>query len=220
MKYSHKELTTQSESLLAQIHPAVLLESILFISSVRFKTKLFSNAWTSVRFEDEGVVISFPYIASDLSTVRLRSRGDDTLAVTLVKLKDLMCSPSAPQRRLLKIGNWFRHLKTVCEAPPYTDSVTFKVCQLHQSSKHPYPHLSPWPYLVFEMCGIRFTSLTDIVCQNELQWFVWLFNKRYGSSVVSRWEEFCERYLMRQKVFASRTTYGGKHKRKTKGGEE
>ncbi len=185
------ELNKVEKELLSQIHLAVVLETILCVAPcVQFKTRLPNDVLVELKFGDNEVEVGFPYLAVTDGSIQLERH--DIRAITLVKLKDALCSINTPQRRLLKLSNSFSGcLKTWCQAPPYLNPVTIRVRCAHWSRFE--------SYTTFKIQGIRLLSLMDVVYRAKLQWYVYLFNKRYGDSVISQWENFCTYYRQWQK---------------------
>lgn len=182
------------KSLLSQVHPAVALEAVLYATQcVQFKTRLPDDVLVELKFKDKEfgnneVDVGFPYLAVTTESVQLAGYG--TRVITLVKLKDALCSVNVPQRRLLKLGKSFLNcLESWRQAPPYLNPVAIRTC----GSKH-------MSYFTFKIQGVRLLSVMDVVYRTELQWYVYLFNIRYGNSVVSQWEDFCAHYGLEEGV--------------------
>ncbi len=191
--YSCAELRKAEESLLSQIHPAVVLETILFVApSVQFKTRLPDDVLVEVFFaESNKVKVNFPRLTVPGTPVCLERH--DIRSVTLVKLKDLLCGITAPQRRLLKLNSlWTGYLKTWRQATPYLKRVNFEVQRAYWDCRK-NPRLASNPPS-FGIQGSRILLPLDVVQQAELQWCVCLFNECYGGHVIQKWEEFCAHY--------------------------
>jgi len=180
------ELNKVEKELLSQIHPAVVLETILCVAPcVQFKTRLPNDVLVELKFGDSEVEVRFPYLAITSGSIQLERYGTRTM--TLVKLKDALCSINPPQRRLLKLSNSLPNcLKAWRLAPPYLNPVTIRVRCAHWSGFE--------SYTAFKIRGVRLLSLMDVVYRARLQWHVYLFNIRYGDSIVSQWENFCTYY--------------------------
>jgi len=187
----HNELIEVEKSLLSQIHPAVVLETILCVAPcVQFKTRLPNDVLVELKFGDDEVEVRFPYLAITSGSIRLERYG--TRAMSLVKLKDALRSINTPQRPLLKLSNSLSDcLKAWRLAPPYLNPVTIRVRCAHWSGFE--------SYTAFKIRGARLLSLMDVVYRAKLQWHVYLFNIRYGDSIVSQWEKFCTYYRQCQK---------------------
>jgi len=180
----NNELLEMEKPCLSQIHPSVILEAILHAAPcVQFRSRLPNGILVELRFVSDEVEVIFPYLAVDSVWLKIW----DVRTITFIKLKDAFCSISAPQRRLLKIhGSLLSCLRSWRQAPPYLKSVDAKVrCTLHDGFKSDS---------VFEVQGTRLTSLVDVVRQTGLQWYVYLFDKRYGDRLITRWKEFCTHY--------------------------
>jgi len=173
------ELVETEKSCLNQIHPSVVLEAILHaMPRIQFRSRLPNGILVGLRFVDDEVEVSFPYLAVDSVWLKV-----DVRTITFIKLKDAFCSINAPQRRLLKIhGLFLSCLRNWRRALPYLKPVDVKVCGGFKSD------------LVFRVQGTCLTSLINVVRQAELQWYVYLFNKRYGDRLIIRWKEFCTHY--------------------------
>ncbi|RLI43056.1 hypothetical protein DRO59_02290 [Candidatus Bathyarchaeota archaeon] len=180
------ELIKVEKSLLTQIHPAVVLEAILCeVPCVQFKTRLPNDVLVELKFGDDEVEVGFPYLAVTGDSIRLERYG--TRVMTLVKLKDALHNINTPQRRLLKLSNSFLScLGAWCQSPPYLNPVTVRIRRVHWSMFE--------PYTTFKIRGARLPSLVNAVCRAKLQWYVYLFNIRYGDSIVSQWESFRTHY--------------------------
>ncbi|RLI42676.1 hypothetical protein DRO59_03340 [Candidatus Bathyarchaeota archaeon] len=182
-----KELIKAEKSLLSRVHPAVALETTLYATlCVQFKTRLPGNVMVELKFKDKEfgdneVDVRFPYLAVTSGSIRLK--GCDTRAITLVKLKDALCGVNAPQRRLLKLSKSFSNcLGAWRQAPLYLNPVTIRTrCACWSRLE---------PHFTFRIQGVRLLSVMDVVYRAGLQWYVYLFNKRYGDYVVQRWGEF------------------------------
>jgi len=193
IEYSCDELRKAEECLLSQVHPAVVLETILFVApSVRFKTRLPDDVLVEVFFaESNKVRVNFPRLT--ISGTPMYLERHDTRSVTLVKLKDLLCSITAPQRRLLKFNNlWTGYLKTWHQVPPYLKRVNFEVQRAYWDCLKNSRLFSDPPS--FGIQGTHILLPLNVVQQAELQWCVCLFNERYGSHVIQKWEEFHAHY--------------------------
>jgi len=189
MEYSFVTLGRVERSLMAHIHPVVQLETVLFTTAfVRFRSNLPTRVNVNVEFRrNETVTVRLPYSASTLNTITVHLGKDDLLTTAFIKVKDVLCGITASQQRLLKFNRKF-WTKLFChwkESPPYMGSVTVKVptttdliekCQM------------------FEVKGAQVSSVEHILRYNSLQWQCFLFNKQYGSGIISQWEKFIERY--------------------------
>jgi len=180
----NNELLEMEKSCLSQIHPSIMLEAILHATPcVQFRSRLPNGILVELRFIDDEVEVSFPYLAVDSVWLKIW----DVRTITFIKLKDAFCSINAPHRRLLKIhGSFLSYLRSWRQAPPYLKSVDVKV---HCAHRYGFKSDS-----VFEVQGTRLTSLADVVRQTELQWYVYLFDKCYGDRFAVRWKEFCTHY--------------------------
>ena len=191
--YSCTELRKAEVSLLSQIHPAVVLETILFVApSVQFKTRLpDGDVLVEVFFVESKVKMNFLRLTIPGTPVYLERR--DIRSVTLVRLKDLLCGITTPQRRLLKIhGSFLNYLRNWRQAPLYLKRVNFEVQRTYwDCRKNPKLALNPPS---FGIQGTRILLPLDVVQRAELQWCVCLFNKRYGDYVIQKWKEFCAHY--------------------------
>lgn len=190
MEYSFVTLGKVERSLMAHIHPVVQLETVLLTTTfVRFRSNLPTRVTVDVEFRrNETVTVRLPYSASTLNTATIHLGKDDLLTTAFIKVKDVLCGITVFQQRLLKFDSkvWTRLFCHWKESPPYMGSVTVRVPTTTDL-------IETWQ--MFEVKGAQVSSVEHILRYNSLQWKCFLFNKQYGSEIVSRWEKFIERYL-------------------------